>query len=478
MTDTPHPTPPADTAAMLADALALQRSAYFAAPVPSLAQRRQDLLALRRFVCTHRSELVQAISQDYGHRSAHETELMEVMPVLHGIDHALRHLRRWMRPQRRPISRMLFGTAHNRLQAQPLGVVGVIVPWNFPLNLSLLPLCSIFAAGNRAMVKMSEQSPHLAALLQAHMPGYFGPDKLRFFADDSGMGPAFSALPFDHLLFTGSTATGRAVMASAARNLCPVTLELGGRSPAVVCQDFDVATAAQRISYAKFLNAGQLCLSVDHVYVPHDKVDAFVRHAQAATAQRYANLSSPDYTSVIGHSAYRRLTQALDEAQARGATVLPLLPGAARDDDAHRLGPHLVLNAPPDCALMQGEIFGPILPVLGYSDLAQVVGQINSGTRPLAFYPFTHQREVQAHLLDHVMSGGVSVNDALLHAAQTDLPFGGVGASGMGHYHGKEGFDNFSKLRPIFYQSRWSVMALMSPPYGQTVNALLKLLNR
>ncbi len=462
----------------LKQALHLQRQAYLAAPVPTEAERRRDLQALRRLVLDHREAIVQAISNDYGHRSRHETELTEILPVLKDIEHALRHLRQWMRVQRRSVDRLAFGLASNRVVPQPLGVVGVIVPWNFPLNLSLLPLVAIFAAGNRALVKMSENSRQLAALLMAQAPAYFPPEKLQFFDETGGVGEAFSQLPFDHLMFTGSTQTGRLVMQAAAQNLCPVTLELGGRSPALVGPDFDVKTAAERIGYVKCLNAGQICTSVNHAFVPRAKLQAFVAHLQAVVPQRYANLDSPDLSSIIDAKAYARLTHALDQAQALGATVLPLLPGPARDDARHRLAPHVVLNAPPDSELLQREIFGPILPVLPYDDVAEALTQIRQGPRPLAFYPFTHNRQQLAHWLEQVMSGGVSVNDALFHVAQADLPFGGVGASGMGHYHGREGFETFSKLRPIFEQSRWSAMGLLYPPYGRKIEALLAFLSR
>ena len=462
----------------LEQALLAQRTACRAVPVPTEAERRRDLQTLRRFVLEQRQAICEAISRDFGHRSRHETELTEVMPVLKDIDHALKHLHGWMRVQRRRVDRLAFGLASNRVMPQPLGVVGVIVPWNFPLNLSLLPLVAILAAGNRAMVKMSENSRHLAALLIERMPAYFPPEKLQFFDDTGGVGIAFSQLQFDHLLFTGSTQTGRSVMQSAAQNLCPVTLELGGRSPALVCDDFDLRTAAERILYVKCLNAGQICTTVNHVYLPRAKVDAFVRLAQTIVPQRYPALDSPDLTSIISVQAYQRLTAALDEAAARGATVLPLLPGPARDEAAHRLAPHLVLNAPADCALMQREIFGPILPVLPYDDVREVVRQIQDGPRPLAFYPFTHDARQLAYLLDHVMSGGVSVNDALFHVAQSDLPFGGVGASGMGHYHGREGFETFSKLRPVFHQSRFSTLSLLYPPYGPKIEAVMKFLGR
>lgn len=475
----PFSSEPAHEAAHeLAQALSLQRQACAQHPNPSLAERRADLKALRRFVQDHRSAICEAISEDYGHRSAHETVLTEVLPVLKDVDHALAHLPQWMKVQKRAVDRMAFGMATNRVIPQPLGVVGVIVPWNFPLNLSFLPLVAILAAGNRALVKMSEHSRHFTRFLIDHVGDYFPADKLRFFEETGGVGEAFSQLPLDHLLFTGSTQTGRRVMQAAAQNLCPVTLELGGRSPALVGHDFDIRTAAERILYVKCLNAGQICTTVDHVYVPAGKVQAFVEQARAVVPQRYANLASPDYTSIISAAAYERLTGALDEAKARGATVISLMPGKARDDARRRLAPHLVLGAPEDCALMRQEIFGPILPVLPYDNLQAVVQRIQAGPRPLAFYPFTHNRRELDWLLEHVMSGGVSVNDALFHVGQTDLPFGGVGHSGMGHYHGREGFENFSKLRPVFHQTRLPLTALLAPPYGPKFEALIKVLAR
>ncbi len=467
-----------DTTTRLREALALQRRAYHAAPVPDMATRRQDLLTLRRFVKEHESALCQAISADYGHRSLHETMLAEVVPVVSGIDHALRHLRRWMKPQRRAVDRLSFGLAHNRVIPQPLGVVGVIVPWNFPLNLSLVPLTAIFAAGNRALIKLSENSRHLARLLIDKMPAYFGPDKLQFFDETGGVGLAFSQLPFDHLLFTGSGTTGRAVMAAAAQNLCPVTLELGGKAPAVVCDDFDLRTAAERILFVKCLNAGQICTTVDHVFVPRASVQAFADMAAAIVPQRYPQLACTDYTAIIDERAFNRLLAALDEARAQGAQVLSLLPGPAFDRASRKIAPHLVIGAPPDCALMRGEIFGPILPVLPYDSLDEVITRINSGPRPLALYPFSHDRQRLGRLLNHVMSGGVSINDALFHVGQHDLPFGGIGESGMGHYHGKEGFETFSKLRPVFEQARWSGLSLLYPPYGRLADTMLKFLSR
>ena len=462
----------------LESTLALQRAAYLADPVPSLAQRRADLRTLQRFVREHKAALCDAISADYGHRSRHETLLAEVFPVLDGIDHAVGHLRGWMQTQRRGVDRRNFFGARNRVIPQPLGVVGVIVPWNFPLNLSLSPLTSIFAAGNRAMVKMSENSRNLAALLIERMPAWFPPDKLQFFDESGGVGVAFSRLPFDHLLFTGSGATGRAVMAAAAANLCPVTLELGGKSPAIVCPDYPLRSAAERILFVKYLNAGQICTSVDHAWLPRQSIDAFVQLAREIVPARYPSLDSPDYSSIIDARSFERLLRTLDDARARGATVLPLLPGPAFDATTRKIAPHIVLDAPDDSLLMRSEIFGPILPLRGYERLDEVVAQINAGPRPLALYPFSHDGATVQGLLERVMSGGVSVNDALFHVGQHDLPFGGVGASGMGHYHGREGFETFSRLRPVFYQARFSTLKFLMPPYGKLADRVLAFLTR
>lgn len=469
MNHTPTPSP-------LDAALALQRNAYLAHPVPTLAERTADLRTLQRFVREHKEALCDVISADYGHRSRHETLLAEVFPVVDGIDHVIKQLRGWMKPQRRGVDWRNFLGASNRVIPQPLGVVGVIVPWNFPLNLSLVPLTCIFAAGNRAMVKMSENSRHLAAYLIAHIPAYFPPEKLQFFDETGGVGIAFSQLKFDHLLFTGSGQTGRAVMAAAAQNLCPVTLELGGKAPAIVCDDYPLQTAVERIMFVKLLNAGQICTTVDHAWLPAGKVDEFVRLARTIAVKRYPRLDSPDYTAIIDQRAFERLLHALQDAKERGARVLPLLDGPAFDAAARKIAPHIVLDAPFDCLLMQREIFGPILPLCSYTSLAQVIDFINAGPRPLALYLFSHDATQVQKIIDRVMSGGVSVNDALFHVGQHDLPFGGVGDSGMGHYHGREGFEAFSKMRPVFYQARFSTLKFLWPPYGKLAERVLAFL--
>ena len=464
--------------ATLEQALAAQRSAFLAHPVPDLDERKADLLALERFVRENKDDIIAAISTDYGHRSRHETLFAEIVPSLDGARHARAHLRRWMKSQRRPVDIRNFPGASNRVIPQPLGVVGMIVPWNFPLNLTILQLVSIFAAGNRAMVKMSENSRALARLMIERMGAYFPREKLAIFDETGGVGPEFSRLPFDHLIFTGSGQTGRSVMAAAAQNLCPVTLELGGKSPAIVCEDFPLAKAAERILFVKLFNAGQICTTVDYLFLPRARVDDFVELARRIVPARYPSIASPDFTSIIDERAFRRVVAAIEDAAARGATLVQLVPGPRWDAATRKIAPLLVLDAPADCELLTREIFGPVLPVLRYDSLEETIARVNAGPRPLAIYPFSKDAARVGLLVDRIMSGGVSVNDALFHVAQHDLPFGGVGASGMGHYHGYEGFLNFSKLRPVFRQAGFSPMKFLSPPYGRFADFLLGLLSK
>lgn len=462
----------------LQDTLTLQRTAYLANPYPSLDERKADLRKLQAFIRENREAIIDAISADYGNRSRHETQFAEVFSVIDGVDHALKHLKKWMKPQRRSIDLKNFFGAKNRVIPQPVGVVGCIVPWNFPINLSFNGLIAIFAAGNRAMVKMSENSRHLARLLIDKIPAYFPHDKLAFFDETGGVGIEFSRLKFDHLLFTGSGQTGRAVMAAAAQNLCPVTLELGGKSPAIVCDDYPLRKAAERLLFVKCFNAGQICTTVDYVYVPNAKVNEFVALSQEIVTTRYPTLDTPDFTSMIDERAFNRVVKALEEARAAGATLVQLVPGKPWDAATRRIAPHIVLNAPENSSLRTREIFGPVLPVVGFASLEEPINAINSQPRPLALYPFSNDKTLVDTLLKRIMSGGVSVNDGLFHVAQHDLPFGGVGDSGMGHYHGYEGFVTFSKMRPVFYQAPFSAVKFLWPPYGNFATKYLNFLTK
>jgi len=463
-------------AAELDSCLQLQRTAYLADPVPDYEQRKADLFTLKRMISENSDAFIDAINRDYGNRSRHETLMAEIILVLDGIHFAIKHLKRWMKTQRREIDFTMHPGAKNRVIPQPLGVVGVIVPWNFPLQLGFVPLTYIFAAGNRAMIKMSENSIHLSRLLIELAPDYFPAEKLTFFEETGSVGIQFSQLPFDHLLFTGSGATGKAVMAAAAKNLTPVTLELGGKSPAVIAPDYPMKKAVERIMQAKLFNAGQVCVNVDYVFVPEDRVDEFVDTARNWVSEHCPDINSPDYTAIIDERAFNRLKESLADAEQQGAKLLNLSRNQQPDPVSRKFPLYLVLNATDDMTLTQREIFGPIMPVIPYRDQQEVLDYINQRDRPLAFYPFSGDRNVQQFYLDRVMSGGVCVNDALLHPGQHDLPFGGVGASGMGHYHGYEGFATFSKLRPVFYQAGFSALKYLAPPYGKLANRVLNMI--
>lgn len=462
--------------ANLLDCLEKQRAAYLADPYPGLEQRKKDLAALKSLLVENQDTITSAIEQDYGCRSYYETMLAEVIMVLEGITSSSRNLKKWMRVQRRKIDITVYPGAKNRVIPQPLGVVGVIVPWNFPIQLSLGPLACIFAAGNRAMIKMSENSPHLARLLVKLAPEYFPAEKLCFFEETGDVGVRFSQLPFDHLLFTGSSRTGRAVMASAANNLTPVTLELGGKSPAVIAPDYPLGKAVERVMAAKLFNAGQICVDIDYVFIPEESVSEFVALAKQWMKKHCPDINSPDFTSIIDQKSYDRLNEALRDAAAKGATLVNLAEGQESAPGMRKMAPHLVLDANEDTILLQREIFGPILPILTYKHEQEVVDYVAGRDRPLAFYPFTNDKTLQDFYLQRTISGGACVNDATLHVIQHDMPFGGVGASGMGQYHGYEGFLTFSKLKPVFYQARFSAMKFLAPPYGKLANAIVTLL--
>ena len=467
-----------DIAEALLRVFGKQREAYLSDPIPDLEQRKRDLLTLKRMVSENLDSIVAAIDEDYGSRSRHETLFAEIITVTDGINDTLRHLKRWMKPQRRHVDWKLYPGARNRLIPQPLGVVGLIIPWNFPVNLAFSQLTGAFAAGNRAMVKLSENSMALAAVLKELSPRYFPPEKLAWFEETGGVGIEFSKVPFDLLVFTGSGQTGRAVMASAARNLTPVVLELGGKSPAIIDPEFPLAKAVERILFVKQFNAGQICTNVDYVFVHESQRNEFIDRARDYVARHCPDINHPDYTSIIDDRSYRRLEETLEDARGKGATVINLSGDQPGNRDQRKLPMHLVLDTTANMSIRGRETFGPILMVLTYSDPEEVIRYINGEDRPLALYPFTNDKELQALYIDRIMSGGVTVNDALFHVAQHDLPFGGVGASGMGHYHGYEGFVTFSKLRPVFYQAGFSAMKFLAPPYGRLATRALNLMAR
>lgn len=442
-----------------------QRAAYLADPVPDYHQRKQDLLALKRMITENREEIIAAISDDFGNRSRHETLFADIISVTESIRHNIKHLRKWMKPQKRHVDQTMYPGGKNRVIPQPLGVVGVIVPWNFPVNLSFGPLAAAFAAGNRAMVKMSENSVAVTRLLADISGKYFPEEKLMFFEETGGVGIEFSQIPFDLIMFTGSGQTGRAVMASAAKNLCPVILELGGKAPAVIDPAYPLEKAVQRIMYVKQFNAGQICTNVDYAFVHESQRDNFVELAEAYAAEHVPDIEHVDYTSIINDASFMRLMDTLADARSKGATVVNLSANQEPNPKTRKIPLHLVMDTTEDMTIRRRETFGPFLMVLTYDKPEEVVEYVNERDRPLALYPFTNGKGLASFYIERIMSGGVTVNDALFHVAQHDLPFGGVGPSGMGHYHGREGFAAFSKLRPVFYQAGFSGLKYLQPPY-------------
>ena len=449
--------------------------------VQPLAIRRQRLDALETLLRENANALCAAVSADFGHRSSHETQLLEIFPSLEGIRHTRRHLAGWMKPQRRPVS-LWFQPARAELLPQALGCVGIISPWNYPVYLAIGPLTAALAAGNRALVKMSEFTPSTAALFAELAARYFPADELAVVGGDHELAQAFSHLPFDHLLFTGSTSVGRLVMKAAAENLTPVTLELGGKSPAIIAPDYPIAKAAERILAGKCLNAGQTCIAPDYLFLPEGEAENFIAAARKIVAASYPDLQrNPDYSAVINARHAARLQGYLDDAAAQGAHIVPLVPLAEAKPSPNgpqRLAPTLILQTTESMKIMQEEIFGPLLPILTYRNIQEALDYINAHDRPLALYLFDRDKTRINQVLDQTIAGGVTVNDTILHIAQDDLPFGGVGPSGMGQYHGYEGFRTFSKLKPVFYQSRLNGIGLFNPPYGKLFEQLLKLLLR
>lgn len=463
----------ADTPATeLRPALARLRTAW-QADKPDYVQRRDDLQRLRQAVKSRLDEMARTISADFGHRSTHETLISDGMTVLGEIDHLLGHLRRWMKPQRVGVG-WKFWPARAEVRQEPVGVVGVIAPWNYPVNLALIPLATAIAAGNHVYLKPSEHTPRTARFLRDLLAEVFPEDRVAVAFGGADIASEFSSLPFDHLVFTGSTAVGRKVMAAAAQNLTPVTLELGGKSPAIVCPDFPLEQAAARLATGKWFNGGQTCIAPDYVFIDAPRRDAFVEALREQVRARYAGGDTGDYTRIINNGQFQRLGGYLDDARAKGLQVVALQSDAGGE---RSLPPTLVIEPGDDAKVMQDEIFGPILPIKTYRALDEAIAYVNAHDRPLALYPFSNDRNSVELILRNTLAGGVTVNDSLIHFAINALPFGGVGASGMGAYHGRAGFDAFSKQLPILWQSRWAGSDLLKPPYSK-VERFIRLLVR
>jgi len=435
---------------------------------------RIDLLNTIESILIENDEAIcDAISTDFGNRSLHETRILEISSSLMGLRDARKRLKKWMSPRRRHVSMVFFG-GKNRVIPQAKGVVGVVTPWNYPLFLAVSPMTCAIAAGNRVMVKQAANSQNLCRLLAQKFSEKISREKIAFLPGVGG--DEFSSLPYDHLIFTGSPGVGKNIMAGASKNLTPVTLELGGKSPTILADDYDVKTAVERIMYAKLINSGQTCIAPDYLFVPQAKVDEVVAMAKTVVAKRYPDIQTRNYTNIIDEKAYSRLKATLEDARSKKAGIINLLPGPGVDDTLRKISPTLLTSVTPDMRIMQEEIFGPLLPILPYTSTDQVIEYINVHERPLALYLFSNDSALQDRFIENTMSGGVTINDCAMHVAQHDLPFGGVGNSGMGQYHGYEGFLEFSKLRPVFKQARYTLA--LTPPYGSTINRIYAAIKR
>lgn len=464
------------TSADLSRILDRQRAVFVRNGPPGKVQRRADLRRLKAEILKRRAQIVHALNTDFGQRSERESAIVELIPLVQSINYMIAHLGHWMKPERRHVS-AYFQCGSAWVIRQPVGVVGIIAPWNYPLSLALVPLATAIAAGNRAMLKPSELTPATSAVISQIVQAVFAPSQVAVVTGDAEVGAAFSSLPFDHILFTGSTAVGKKVAEAAAHNLTPVTLELGGKSPVVIDAEYSLQRAANRIAFGKLTNAGQTCVAPDYVLIHEGEQEAFATAYQEAVKKLHPGgyAGSPDYTAILNQHHYKRLSGLVSDAQTQGARVIHL--GTNSDDD-HVLAPVLLLNVTPQMAVMQEEIFGPVLPVLTYRTLDEAIAFINARPRPLALYYFGEKRAERDRLLSRTISGNVTINGTLMHYAQDDLPFGGVGDSGIGAYHGKEGFLALTHPRGIYKQGRFNAATLLQPPFGKLTDIITRFILR
>ncbi|MGP9543680.1 coniferyl aldehyde dehydrogenase [Psychrobacter sp. AOP7-B1-25] len=432
-------------------------------PINDWGTRATQLDNLEVMLSDNQESFAKAISADFGYRSQSETQFAELFPSFTGISHAKKHGKKWMKTHRAPIS-ALYMPAHNEIQPQPLGVVGIMVPWNYPLYLAIGPMIDALTAGNRIMVKMSEAAPQFAHAFADAVARYFSPDMICVVLGEVEIAAAFSELPFDHLLYTGSTAVGKKVMAAAAPNLTPVTLELGGKSPVIVLDDANLESVVNRVMMGKTLNAGQTCIAPDYVLIQRQYHDQFIQLAKEWMTKHYPNIEeNPDYSRIINGEQFKRVKGYLDALT--GGKMHALTTAEANIET--RLMPPVIVSEPaPDSDIMQNEIFAPILPLMHYETLDDAIYFVNSRPRPLALYVFSDNYRSIENVRNNTVSGGLCINEVLIHVAQHDLPFGGVGDSGTGAYHGKAGFERLSHMKPIFVQTKLNGLNLLLPPYG------------
>lgn len=468
--------------AEMLDVLARQKAAHIREGAPSAELRIDRINRCIKLLIDYQDRIVDALDADFGARSKDASALTDIAGSIGTLKHSRAHLKAWMKPEKHkpsPAILSLFG-ASAVVHSQPKGTVGVIAPWNFPVNLTFAPLGSILAAGNRAMIKPSEFTPATSELMKEMFASAFSEEEIAVFTGGPEVGQAFSALPFDHLLFTGATSIAKHVMRAASENLVPVTLELGGKSPVIVSRSADMKTAAARIMNGKTLNAGQICLAPDYVLAPEDRVGEFVAEAKGAVHRMFPSglKDNPDYTSVIAQRHYDRIMGYIEDARAKGAEVVEINPTEDNlSQQPHRkIAPTLILNPTDDMKVMQEEIFGPVLPVKTYKNVDEAVAYVNDHDRPLGLYYFGDDKAEQDKVLSHTTSGGVTVNDVIMHIAQEEMPFGGVGPSGMGSYHGWDGFREFSHRRSVYTQLKKDIPQLvqMRPPFGKGFRGYVK----
>lgn len=452
------------------------RRAQRAGGFPDANARKERLQRCINLLVENQDDLVNALDEDYGGRSPYLSKMSEILSPIGHLKHAIKHVEKWMKPEKRPamFPMGLFG-GRARLEYQPLGVIGIMSPWNFPMAMIFHPLANVLAAGNRAMIKPSEFNPKTAALLEKLFQQYFNEDEIVVINGGPEVGGAFSALPLDHIIFTGATSIGKMVMQAASRNLTPVTLELGGKSPTIVSKSADIRKAAEAIISGKVMNAGQVCLSPDYVFVPESGLEAFIGSARETFQSMFPTVSgNGDYVAVINSRHYARITGYIDEAKQAGARVEPLANDAYSAEE-QRIPVHLIINPGEDLKVMQDEIFGPIMIVKVYQKLSECIDYIAERPHPLGLYYFGDDKAEQKYVLENTQSGGVTINDVIMHVSNIDLPFGGVGNSGMGNYQGRDGFRTFSHARSVYTQGWLNLpkLAGTNPPYNSAKLAKL-----
>lgn len=459
-----------------------QKKEFNQTPHPDYKARLKNLKTLHKLVDDNSDKLADALNKDFGCRSSEETEIAEIISSLSSIRYLMKNLKAFMKPDKRKIS-IWFQPAKGEVILRPLGVVGVIAPWNYSLHLTIAPVATALAAGNRVMAKMSELTPHTAILLKQLVSEAFPSETLSIFDGGVEVAQAFSGLSFDHLLFTGSTNVGRKIALSAAKNLTPVTLELSGKSPVIIGKDYSVEEAANRVIWGKCMNAGQTCVAPDYIFVPREKLIEFTRAARAAANRYFPNgVDQPGYTSIINQRHCHRINNLLEDARLNGVEVLPLLDvDTVQLFEKNKIPPTLVIEPNKNCKIFDEEIFGPVLPVFVYDDLKDAIDTIRLNSDPLALYVFSQYEDEVNYVTNRVSAGSVAINDTLLEYLQNDLPFGGVGTSGSGKYHGKEGFESFSNKQATFTQEGLGTFTgtkLLYPPYGKVAHLMLRILRR